>query len=66
MAQDSKERGGLGIVDGLIIGVIAIVGIIIAFALLSFVAGLLWEVVKIGLIVAVVVGVLWLLVGRRR
>jgi hypothetical protein len=66
MAQDSKERGGLGIVDGLIIGVIAIVGIVIAFALLSFVAGLLWEVVKIGLIVAVVVGVLWLLVGRRR
>ncbi len=66
MAQDSKERGGLGIVDGLIIGVIAIVGIIIAFALLSFVAGLLWEVVKVGLIVAVVVGVLWLLVGRRR
>ncbi len=66
MARDSKQRGGLGLVDGLIIGVIAIVGIIVAFAVLSFVAGLLWEVVKIGLIVAVVVGVLWLLVGRRR
>jgi hypothetical protein len=66
MAEDTKDRGGLGVVDGVIIAVIVIVGVIVAFALLSFVAGLIWEVVKIALIVAVVGGVLWLLLGRRR
>ncbi|HVX21590.1 MAG TPA: hypothetical protein VHB02_09600 [Acidimicrobiales bacterium] len=68
MAGDLEKRGsgGLRVVDGLVLVAVGVVGVLIAFWALSFVAGILWGLVKIVILVAVVLGILWLLVGRRR
>jgi len=42
-----------------------VVGVVIAFAVLHFVVGFVWEIVKVALIVGVVGGLFWVL-GRRR
>jgi glucose uptake protein GlcU len=42
-----------------------VIGVVIAFAVLHFVVGALWEIVKVVLIVGVVGGIFWAL-GRRR
>lgn len=65
MAQGTERRGGLGLGGAVAVAVVAIFGIVIAFALLSFIAGLVWGIVKVAVVVALVAGVLWLLVGRR-
>jgi len=68
MAGDVQKRGGGGLraVDGVVLVVVGVVGVLVAFWILSAVAGVLWGLVKIVILVAVVVGVLWLLVGRRK
>ncbi len=61
-----KAKGsGLSVVDGALVVVAGVVGVVIAFAALHFVVGLVWELVKVAVIVGVVGGVLWAL-GRRR
>jgi uncharacterized membrane protein len=45
--------------------VVAVVGVIIAFVVLSSIAGIIFEIVKIAVIVALIAGVFWL-VGRFR
>ena len=68
MAGDVEKRksGSLRAVDGLVLVVVGVVGVIVAFWILSAVAGVLWGLIKIVILVAVVGGVLWLLVGRRK
>jgi hypothetical protein len=68
MAGDIEKRksGGLRVVDGVVLVAIGVVGVIVAFWVLGAVAGILWGLIKIVILVAIVVGILWLLVGRRR
>jgi hypothetical protein len=61
-----KSKGsGLRVLDGAAVVVVGVVGVVVAFAVLHFVAGFVWELVKIALIVGVVGGLVWAL-GRRR
>ncbi len=68
MAGDVEKRksGGLRVVDGVVLVAVGVVGVIVAFWILSAVAGILWGLIKIVILVAIVVGILWLLLGRRR
>jgi hypothetical protein len=45
---------------------VGIVGVLIAFWVLSSIAGFIWGLVKVVVIVAVLAGLVWLLFGRRR
>jgi hypothetical protein len=45
---------------------VGVIGVLIAFWVLSFIAGLLWSLVKLAVIVALVFGVLWFFLGRRK
>ena len=61
-----KAKGsGLRVLDGAAVVVVGVVGVVVAFAVLHFVVGFVWELVKIVLIVGVIGGLLWAL-GRRR
>jgi hypothetical protein len=61
-----KTKGtGLRVVDGALVVAAGIVGVVIAFAVLHFVVGALWEIVKVVIIVGLVGGIFWAL-GRRR
>jgi hypothetical protein len=62
----AKNQGGLRKVHGVTAIAVIVVGVIVGFWVLSALAGLIWFLVKLGVIVVAVVGVLWLLVGRRR
>jgi hypothetical protein len=46
--------------------VVAVVGVIIAFVILSSIAGIIFEIVKIAVIVALIAGVFWLVSRFRR
>jgi hypothetical protein len=63
-ARGSKE--GLRLFDLVILVAIGVVGVIIAFWALSFIAGLLFGLVKLAIVIVVIAAVLWLLIGRRR
>ena len=65
MATTEDKRSGLGMTKVLLLVAVGVVGVLVAFWILSFIAGLIWSVVKIALLVAVIAGVLYLLVGRR-
>jgi hypothetical protein len=61
-----KAKGtGLRVVDGALVVAAGVVGVVIAFWVLHFVVGALWEIVKVALIIGVVGGIFWAL-GRRR
>jgi multisubunit Na+/H+ antiporter MnhB subunit len=60
-----QKSSGLRVLDGALVVGAGIIGIVIAFAALHFVVGVVWELVKIAVIVAVVGGLVWAL-GRRR
>jgi len=61
-----KAKGsGLRALDGALIVVGGIVAVVIGFAVLHFVVGFAWELVKIVVIVGVIGGLVWAL-GRRR
>jgi hypothetical protein len=64
MAESEKQ--GLRLFDGVVLVVVAVVGIMLAFWALSFIASVIWTIVKLAILVAVVVGVVWFLMGRRR
>jgi hypothetical protein len=69
MAEDVEKRrggGGLRLMDGVLLVAVGVVGVLVAFWILSAIAGFLWGLVKIVVLVALVVGVLYLLLGRRR
>lgn len=61
-----KAKGtGIRVLDGALVVAVGVVGVVIAFAVLHFVVGALWEIVKVVVIVGVVGGILWA-IGRRR
>ena len=60
-----SKSSGLRVLDGALVVVVGVGGVGVAFAVLHFVVGFVWELVKIVLIVGVVGGLLWVL-GRRR
>jgi hypothetical protein len=62
---EKAKGGGLSTLDAVLVVGGGIVGIVIAFAVLHFVVGIFWELVKIAVIVAVVGAIFWML-GRRR
>jgi hypothetical protein len=67
MASDTEgERTGLRLFDGVVAVGVAIVGILVAFWLLHFVAGLLFDLLKFVVLIALVGGVLWWLFGRSK
>ncbi|MGH9081969.1 MAG: hypothetical protein ACRDY3_06610 [Acidimicrobiales bacterium] len=68
MARSVERRrgGGLRPGHGLAVAAVAVVGVLVAFWALSFIAGILWGVVKVVVIVAVVAGLVRLLVRHRR
>jgi uncharacterized membrane protein len=46
--------------------VVAVVGVIIAFVVLSSIVGIVFEIIKIAVIVALIAGVFWLVSRFRR
>ncbi len=68
MAGDVERKRGAGLraVDGVAVVAIGVVGVLVAFWVLSAVAGFLWGLVKLVVVVAVILGVISLLVRRRR
>ncbi len=63
MAQE--ERTGLSLFDGVLIVGGGIIALFVAFAVLSFVAGIIWFVVKVIVVVALVALVAKLVFRRR-
>lgn len=70
MAHDVERRksksGAVRVVDGAIVLAVGVVGVLVAFWALSAVAGFVWGLVKVVVVLAVLGGLLWLLVSRRR
>lgn len=64
--RPARRSGGVRPRHVLGVTLAAAVGILVAFWALSFIAGVVWMLVKAAVVVAVVGGVLWLLVRRRR
>lgn len=62
---DRRRSRGLRPLHTLTVVAVAVVGLLVAFWALSFIAGLVWGIVKVAVIVAVVAGVVWLFMGRR-
>ena len=65
MGVADDERTGLSLFDGVLIVGGGIIAVIVAFAVLSFVAGIIWFVVKVIVVVALVALVAKLVFGRR-
>jgi Flp pilus assembly protein TadB len=59
------KSSGLRVLDGAAVVVAGVVGVVILFAGLHFIAGVVWELVKVAVLVGVVGGLVWVL-GRRR
>ena len=59
-----EERSGLSLFDGVLIVGGGIIAVIVAFAVLSFVAGVIWFIVKLVVVVALVALVAKLVFGR--
>jgi hypothetical protein len=62
---DNEHGGGLRLTDHLALVVVALFAVMIAFWAFSFVAGLVWALVKLAIVVLLIVLVLRLLMGRR-
>ena len=60
-----EERSGLRAMDGVLLVGAGIVAIVVVFAVMSFVASLIWFVIKVLVVVAVLGSVAWLLLRRR-
>ena len=60
-----RRHGGLRPLHTLAVVAVGVVGVLIAFWVLSSIAGLIWGVVKVVVILAVLGGLVWLLLGRR-
>ncbi|HUY65986.1 MAG TPA: hypothetical protein VMV06_04145 [Acidimicrobiales bacterium] len=63
--MEQNGRSGLSVFDGVLIVGGGIIAIFVAFAVLSFVAGIVWFVVKVAVVVALVALVAKLVFRRR-
>jgi uncharacterized membrane protein SirB2 len=60
-----KERSGLSLFDGVLIVGGGVIAVVVAFALLSFIVGVVWFVVKVVVVIALI-SLVAKLVFRRR
>jgi hypothetical protein len=60
-----EERTGLRAMDGVLLVGAGIIAIVVVFAVMSFVASLIWFVIKVLVVVAVLGSIAWLLFRRR-
>ncbi len=60
-----RSSGGLKFTHGVALVAVGVLGVVIAFGVLHAVAGFVWGLVKFGIVVAVVLGLFWMLAGRR-
>lgn len=60
-----RQSSGLGVFEGVLLVAAGVIGVVIAFAALHFVVGVLWELIKVVVIIAVV-GALFFALGRRK
>ena len=60
-----EERSGLSLFDGVLVVGGGIIALIVAFAVLSFIAGVVWFVVKVIVVIALVALVAQLVFRRR-
>lgn len=60
-----RRGSGLRPFHGVVAVVVGVVGVLLAFWVLTALAGFLWGLVKLAVVAAVVVGIVWLLVRRR-
>ncbi|MDA8342515.1 MAG: hypothetical protein M0007_09870 [Actinomycetota bacterium] len=67
MGDERSGSGGSGLrlLDGLLVVGAGVVAVLVAFALLHFIVGMIWAVVKIVAVVGVIAAVAWVLVRRR-
>ena len=66
MAKDNETKGSsLRLVDGVLLVALGVVGVLVAFWALSFIAGIIWGFVKVAILIAVIALVVYLLLGRR-
>jgi hypothetical protein len=63
---EKGKDSGLRLADGVVLVAVGVVGVLVAFWLLSVVAGFVWGLVKLVFIVALVAGAVTLLLRRRR
>jgi uncharacterized membrane protein SirB2 len=63
--MSEEERSGLSLFDGVLVVGGGIIALIVAFAVLSFIAGIVWFVVKVIVVVALVALVAKLVFRRR-
>jgi hypothetical protein len=68
MANEIEERGrgGLRLSEGVALVALGVVGVLVAFWVLSSIAGFLWGIVKLVVVVVVVYAALRYLLGRHR
>lgn len=66
VVAEGRKSGGLRVLDGVALVAVGVVGVLVAFWVLSAIAGVLWGLVKLVVVVGLVLGLLWLLVRRRR
>jgi hypothetical protein len=59
-------KSGLRLVDLVVLVVVGVFAVVIAFWLLSFIAGFLFGLLKLAVVILAIAAVLWFLVGRRR
>ncbi len=65
-SSPERRTGGLRPLHTLAVVAVGVVGVLVAFWVLSSIAGVIWGIVKVAVIVAVLGGLVWLLAGRRR
>jgi hypothetical protein len=65
VAGETKETG-LRPGHFLFVVAVAVVGVLVAFWVLSFLASFVWGLIKIAVLVALVAGVVWFILGRAR
>ena len=63
MAKD--DRSGLTLLDAVLVVGGGVIAIVVVFAVLSFIAGVVWFFIKAIAVIAVIVGIAWLLFRRR-
>lgn len=63
---ESRRSGGLRPLHTLAVVAVGVVGVLVAFWALSFIAGIVWGLVKVVVIVALLAAVVWFFMGRRR
>ena len=65
-SSPQRRSGGLRPLHTLAVVAVGVVGVLVAFWVLSSIAGIVWGLVKVVVIVGVLGGVVWLLRRRRR